>query len=52
MQSEEEPETDQLYDVNLLSEENDYTHQSQTNGINADEFEHIAEIYDHIRMLH
>ena len=26
--------------------------QAVTEGINTDEFEHIAEIYDQIRMLH
>lgn len=54
----EEEQPVELFEVNLLNatagQENPFGQASpkQTDGINADEFEHIAEIYDQIRMLH
>lgn len=54
---EDDEEPVELYEVNLL----DFTDTSalakgnspkHNDGINADEFEHIAEIYDQIRLLH
>ena len=49
--------------MNLLAEESEeesddahrkdqFSLQTEAEGINTDEFEHIAEIYDQIRMLH
>lgn len=54
---EEEEEDVELYDVDLQASESDsgtedLFGQAVTEGINTDEFEHIAEIYDQIRMLH
>lgn len=62
---EQEDHPVELYEVNLLvdpdqdsqshgPDHNPFGAQSpkHTDGINADEFEHIAEIYDQIRLLH
>lgn len=57
----EEAEDIELYEVSLMPDEtntgtdasqDDGFGQAATEGINTDEFEHIAEIYDQIRMLH
>ncbi len=65
MEEDEEEADIELFDVNLLVEESDGDGDTEsganhdgvfgqvaTEGINTDEFEHIAEIYDQIRMLH